>query len=142
MPSPLSVDLRERVVVAVAQGASCHRAAARFGVSVSSASRWSERFRQEGLHLGEPGTGRVTPGGRYLMPTSCLREAHRIGAALLPRDLRLGALTVPLGAGQRGGCGRYGGISPFGEPAAQSVGGAVCRRDARLQVGLGADGIG
>jgi transposase len=48
MPSPLSVDLRERVVAAVAAGASCHRAAARFGVSVSSASRWSERFRQKG----------------------------------------------------------------------------------------------
>jgi transposase len=47
MPSPLSVDLRERVVAAVAAGTSCHRAAARFGVSASSASRWSERFRQE-----------------------------------------------------------------------------------------------
>ena len=45
MPSPLSVDLRERVVSAVAAGASCHQAAARFGVSVSSASRWSDRFR-------------------------------------------------------------------------------------------------
>ena len=41
------MDLRERVVAAVATGASCHRAAARFGVSVSSASRWSERFREE-----------------------------------------------------------------------------------------------
>ena len=48
MPSPLSVDLRERVVAAVAAGASCHRAAARFGVSVSSASRWSQRSQQEG----------------------------------------------------------------------------------------------
>ena len=47
MPSPMSVDLRKRVVAAVAAGASCHRAAARFGVSVSSACRWSERFRQE-----------------------------------------------------------------------------------------------
>ena len=47
MPSPLSVDLRERVVAAVVAGASYHRAAARFGVSVSSASRWSERFREE-----------------------------------------------------------------------------------------------
>ena len=34
MPSPLSVDLRERVVAAVVAGVSCHRAAARFGVSV------------------------------------------------------------------------------------------------------------
>jgi transposase len=32
----------------VAAGASCHRAAARFGVSVSSASRWSQRSHQEG----------------------------------------------------------------------------------------------
>ena len=48
MPAPLSVDLRERVVAAVAEGASFHRAAARFGVSVSSASPWSARFAQEG----------------------------------------------------------------------------------------------
>ena len=48
MPSPLSVDLRERVVAAVAAGASCHLAAARVGVSVSSASRWSQRSHQEG----------------------------------------------------------------------------------------------
>ena len=48
MPSPLSVDLRERVVAAVAEGASFHQAAARFGVSVSSASRWSARLAQEG----------------------------------------------------------------------------------------------
>ena len=50
MPSPLSVDLRERVVAAVTEGASFHQAAVRFGVSVSSASRWSQRFAQQG-HL-------------------------------------------------------------------------------------------
>jgi transposase len=60
MPSPLSVDLRERVVAAVAEGASFHRAAARFGVSVSSASRWSERFAQEGHVAPTPTRG----GGR------------------------------------------------------------------------------
>ena len=54
MPSPLSVDLRERVVAAVAAGASCHRAVARFGVSVSSASRWSERFRHAGQFASKP----------------------------------------------------------------------------------------
>jgi transposase len=57
MPSPLSVDLRERVVAAVATGASCHRAAARFGVSVSSACRWSERFHQEGQVAPRPSGG-------------------------------------------------------------------------------------
>src|SRR3712207_3369223 len=54
MPSPLSVDLRERVVAAVAAGASCRRAAARFGVRVSSASRRAERFRNEGQLASKP----------------------------------------------------------------------------------------
>jgi len=40
MAKALSVDLRERVVGAVAAGASCREAAARFGVSASSAIRW------------------------------------------------------------------------------------------------------
>ncbi|GMA76008.1 hypothetical protein GCM10025880_24250 [Methylorubrum aminovorans] len=57
MPSPLSVDLRERVVAAVAEGASFHRAAARFGVSVSSVSRWSQRFAQQGHVLPKPTYG-------------------------------------------------------------------------------------
>ncbi len=61
MPSPLSVDLRERVVAAVAEGASFHRAAARFGVSVSSASRWSERFAQEGHVAPKPTHGDDSP---------------------------------------------------------------------------------
>lgn len=61
MPSPLSVDLRERVVAAVAEGASFHRAAARFGVSVSSASRWSERFAQEGHVEPKPTHGEDKP---------------------------------------------------------------------------------
>lgn len=73
MPSPLSVDLRERVVAAVVAGVSCHRAAARFGVSVSSASRWSERFRHEGQLASKP------MGGDH---TSQRIEAH---AALILR---------------------------------------------------------
>src|SRR3954452_16036369 len=67
MPSPLSVDLRKRVVAAVADGASCHQAAARFGVSVASASRWSERSRQD---------GRVTPRPRGGDQRSQAIEAH------------------------------------------------------------------
>ncbi|GJE15107.1 hypothetical protein FOHLNKBM_6185 [Methylobacterium longum] len=39
MPSALSIELRERVVAAMAEGASCHDAASRFGVYESSASR-------------------------------------------------------------------------------------------------------
>ena len=40
MARALSVDLRKRVVAAVEEGASCRQAAARFGVSASSAIRW------------------------------------------------------------------------------------------------------
>lgn len=43
-----SVDLQERVVAAVAIGASCRRAAARFGVSASSAIRWRTLAREAG----------------------------------------------------------------------------------------------
>jgi transposase len=42
------MDLRQRVVTAVAEGASCHQAARRFGVSAATASRWRGRFAREG----------------------------------------------------------------------------------------------
>lgn len=48
MAKALSVDLRRRVVDAVAAGASCRAAAARFGVGVSSAIRWVARDRERG----------------------------------------------------------------------------------------------
>jgi transposase len=44
----LSEDLRVRVIEAVEAGASRRRAAARFGVSVSSAVRWVDAHRREG----------------------------------------------------------------------------------------------
>jgi transposase len=48
MANALSVDLRERVVAAVSDGLSRRAAAARFGVSVSSAVRWVELARNSG----------------------------------------------------------------------------------------------
>src|SRR5579863_2165093 len=54
MAKPYSIDLRERVVGAVLQGGlSRHRAAAQFGVGVSTVVGWVRRFRQ---------TGSVAPG--------------------------------------------------------------------------------
>ena len=53
MARPLSLDLRERVVGAVLAGESCRSVAARFGVSVSSVVKWSQRHRA---------TGSVAPG--------------------------------------------------------------------------------
>ena len=48
MPKSLSLDLRERVVGAIADGASRRQAAARFGVSVASAIRWQSLVQSEG----------------------------------------------------------------------------------------------
>ena len=49
MSKPLSMDLRERVVAAVlSEGMSARGAAARFGVSVSSAIKWVRRYRETG----------------------------------------------------------------------------------------------
>jgi transposase len=48
MPAPYSLDLRERVVEAVAMGASCREAAARFRVSVSTVVKWAQRWRSTG----------------------------------------------------------------------------------------------
>src|SRR3546814_17285619 len=49
MAKPYSMDLRERVVAAVAvDGMSCHAAAARFGVAASSAIKWVRRVRETG----------------------------------------------------------------------------------------------
>ena len=48
MSKALSVDLRERVVAAIAAGASCRAAASRFGVSAASAIRWWALERETG----------------------------------------------------------------------------------------------
>jgi transposase len=56
MPKSLSFDLRSRVLAAIDEGLSCRQAAARFGVSASSAIRWQALRR-----LG--GDGRAKPQG-------------------------------------------------------------------------------
>jgi transposase len=48
MPTALSLDLRVRVLAAVAQGLSHREVAERFGVSAASVSRWRQRQRDQG----------------------------------------------------------------------------------------------
>src|SRR3954470_3727277 len=48
MPAPYSQDLRERVIGFMALGGGARSAAVRFDVSVSSVSRWAQRWRAEG----------------------------------------------------------------------------------------------
>lgn len=53
----LSDDLRKRVVSEVEKGSSCRGAAARFGVSASSAIRWVQAVRQTGSAAAKPQGG-------------------------------------------------------------------------------------
>lgn len=57
MPKALSEDLRNRVVGAVAAGASRRAAAERFGVSVSSAVKWFQRLCETGSVAAKPAGG-------------------------------------------------------------------------------------
>ena len=57
MGKSLSDDLRVRVVEAVESGASRRQAAARFGVSISSAIRWVRKWRDQGEIRARPQGG-------------------------------------------------------------------------------------
>jgi transposase len=48
MGQALSMDLRTRVLAAIAGGMSCRQAATHFGVSASSAIRWRSLVREQG----------------------------------------------------------------------------------------------
>ena len=57
MARTLSQDLRDRVVAAIEGGLCCHAAAARFGVSVSSAIRWRRLALEYGRAVAKPRGG-------------------------------------------------------------------------------------
>ena len=57
MAKALSADLRDRVIAAIMGGMSCRQAAARFGVSASSAIRWRALARETGSTEPKPQGG-------------------------------------------------------------------------------------
>src|SRR5260370_2166008 len=57
MPKSYSVDLRKRVVEAVASGTSRHEAAELFGIAVSTAVKWWQRWRDTGSTAPKPRGG-------------------------------------------------------------------------------------
>jgi len=61
MPKSYSADLRERVIEAVETGASCHEAADRFEISVSSAIKWLQRWRESRSAAPKPRGGSISP---------------------------------------------------------------------------------
>jgi transposase len=54
MTTPLSKDLRERLISAVENGQSRRSAARRFGVAASTAIKWVDRWRREGRVEAKP----------------------------------------------------------------------------------------
>lgn len=57
MARSLSQDLRDRVIAVIDGGLSCRAAAARFGVSVSSAIRWRQLALKHGQAVAKPRGG-------------------------------------------------------------------------------------
>ena len=102
MAKYLSEDLRIRVIEAVEAGASRRRAAARFGVSASSAIRWVDVWRRTGRTApyprgGDRRSGRIEGAAEFLLakveetPDITLAELQ---ALLKERDLSVGTGTV------------------------------------------------
>jgi transposase len=94
MAKALSQDLRDRVVAAVEGGLSRRGAAARFGVSVSSAIRWHQLAREHGRAVAKK------PGGDQRSAKTDV-HAEQIMAMLEERgDVTLAELQS--GLGERG----------------------------------------
>ena len=91
MVAPYSLDLRERVVAAVEHGGmSRHRAAAHFGVAISTAIHWVKVFRK---------TGSLAPGQIGGHRPKKIAGAHRdwLIARCLGADFTLRGLVAELG---------------------------------------------
>ena len=84
-----SLDLRERVVAAVAAGESCRSVAATFKVSVASVVKWSQRYRRTGSAAARP------MGGNRPYVLACERDwlLKRLGEQ---PDITLRALLAEL----------------------------------------------
>src|SRR4051794_17738596 len=80
MPKALSFDLRSRVLAAINEGLSCRQAAARFGVSASSAIRW-QGMRRAGMRRAG-GDARPKPQGGDRLSRRTEAHADLIHAAL------------------------------------------------------------
>jgi transposase len=101
MARPYSLDLRERVVAAVAAGESCRKVAGTYRVSVASVVKWSQRFRLTGSAAAK------RMGGKR--PRSLAHQRDWLLARLSATpDLTLRTLVVELG--ERGVVTSYGSV--------------------------------
>jgi transposase len=101
MARPYSLDLRQRVVAAVASGDSCRKVAVTFKVSVASVVKWSQRYRATGSAAAK------RMGGNR--PQSLVQEREwLLGRLAVVPDMALRALVVELG--ERGVVTSYGSV--------------------------------
>ena len=101
MARAYSLDLRERVVAAIAAGGSCRQVAVLYRVSVASVVKWSQRFRSTGSAAAK------RMGGNR--PRSLAGERDWLLTRLAARpDLTLRALVVELS--ERGVVTSYGSV--------------------------------
>ena len=131
MGAPYSLDLRERVVAAVAGGMSRAAAAHRFGVSRSSAIRWTKRAEETGSPAALPMGGKK--------PFALAGEAAWIGARLAEKpDLTGRELLAELN--RRGVAASYYGVWHFLDHAGLSfkkrMARPVCKGKIGWRVGL------
>lgn len=91
MPRPYSLDVRERVVAAVAGGQTVREVASIFGVSHASVVRWSQRHRRTG------GVAALKIGGRRSFALAPHRNWLLARVAEQP-DLTLRVLVAELAA--------------------------------------------
>ena len=101
MTRPLSKDLHERVVAQVLEGTPTRFVADRFGVSVSSVVKWSQRYRRTGsVAPGQMGGHRrhVLEGYRDLVIDLIVRAPHltlhRLKDELASRGIKVSHDTV------------------------------------------------
>lgn len=89
MPAPLSMDLRERIVRAVAGGSSIREAARRFEVSASAAIKLMRRVRE---------TGSAAPAqiGGHRPPALAGHEDDLVKAVAATPDITLAELQAEL----------------------------------------------
>jgi transposase len=101
MARAYSLDLRERVVAAVADGENCRQVAETYHISVASVVRWSQRFRQTGSAAAK------RMGGHQSRSLAAEREWLLARLAATP-DLTLRAVVAELGV--RGVVTSYGSV--------------------------------
>ena len=123
MSRAYSIDLRERVVAAMASGASARAASAQFGVSVASAVRWSQRQRR---------TGGVAPGklGGHRKPILLPEREWLLARVAVEPDLTLRGLLAELA--ERGVKASYGALWLFLEREGLSFKKKACSPASRI----------